>query len=216
MGAATALLGSALAALGGCDAEPDRTPDYEAPPRSVSVRPVAVPEIVDRPPSQPDPGRPPIRPDSLAPRRPPEPYVDRGVCPFECCTYRDWTAREPLRAFRAPRDRSAEAFALARGESFDALTGDVYIDTVGVVRVDEPVPWMTEPDSIGRFEPGDTVYVLSYRGEATYNLWHRGRVVQVANFWAPPPSPMEPPARGTLVRKGSKAHWWVRIRNAGG
>src|SRR6476661_2097404 len=26
---------------------------------------------------------------------PPMPYIDKGACPFECCTYRQWSVKQP-------------------------------------------------------------------------------------------------------------------------
>lgn len=38
---------------------------------------------------------------------PPTPYYDGGACPFACCTYGKWTARETnnVRAARSTRSR---------------------------------------------------------------------------------------------------------------
>ena len=156
-----------------------------------------------------------IRPAPGDPRRPPEPYVDRGVCPFECCVYREWLALAPIRAYARERDTAAVAFTLAGGERFQALTGNVHLDPPGVAVVRRPVTWREGPDSIGRFEPGDTLYVLSYLGEDHYRLWHRGRIVEFYRLW---PYPGERPTaepEGVLLRE-PREDWWAQVRNAAG
>jgi hypothetical protein len=51
---------------------------------------------------------------SLAQRnsKPPQPFIDRGACPFECCTYRSWDVTEPTVVRKAMNERSPVAFRL--------------------------------------------------------------------------------------------------------
>lgn len=146
--------------------------------------------------------------------RPAEPYVDAGVCPFECCTYGRWTAEQRVAVFLGPAGRHTAPFTLAAGERFHALTGDVHLRRVGVVRVTEPVVLSSgiagRPDV--RLERGDTVYVLSYVGEGTHRVWARGRIHETPQFWA---AAGDPPGRGALLHAPEPV-WWVYLRNARG
>ena len=54
---------------------------------------------------------------------PPAVYVDEGACPFECCTYREWTVRKSVTVFDRPNGR--ETAHLSKGERLKALTGEV-------------------------------------------------------------------------------------------
>ena len=61
--------------------------------------------------------------------------MDSGACPFECCTYRDWTAETTLTAYEShdPRSRGRVVFTLAPGERVTALTGIVRTTVAGEV-----------------------------------------------------------------------------------
>jgi hypothetical protein len=147
---------------------------------------------------------------------PPEPYVDRGVCPFECCTYRDWTALAPITAYTEPRAGSPMAFRIARGEQVRALTGDVHFARVGMVVVRRPVVVHTETGDSVSLGAADTAYVLSPLGEGVYHIWVRGRVVDAMFFWDDRNTYPRPKGEtAVLVREPVKV-WWVKVRAAGG
>ena len=46
-------------------------------------------------------------PDATAQSRPPVPFFDRGACPFECCTYRQWSVDKPTVMRSAMSDSKA-------------------------------------------------------------------------------------------------------------
>lgn len=199
--------------LATCTSPPDPPGDSAAVPSAARVEPAVT--VTTRPAASARREHPVIRPDPESPRHPPEPYVDEDVCPFECCIYREWIARGPLPAYRSERDTTVVAFTLARGERFEALTGSVHLDRVGVVAVRRPVTWREGPDSIGRFEPGDTVYVLSYLGEDHYRIWHRGRLIDGFRFWAYPEEPGQDRAEGDLLQE-PREDWWAKVRTRRG
>ena len=155
--------------------------------------------------------------------RPPEPHVERGVCPFECCTYRDWTADSTIRVYREEGSRAAVALLLARGDTFQAVTGNVHIVRLGIVRMRRPYTVFSETDArppnvLDTIPLGvnDTAYVLSYRGEGYYDVWIRGQVHAVAAFWDDRrlyPRPTGTP--GVLVQEPDE-RWWVQIRTRDG
>lgn len=177
----------------------------------------AYPEVAVAPSSgaPPPPVLPLIRPAPGDPRRPPQPYVDAGACPFECCTYREWVAVAPIPAYARERDTTAVAFTLAAGERFEALTGNVHLDPVGVVVVRRPVVWKEGPDSLGRWEPGDTLHVLSYLGEDHFRYWHRGRIVEFFRLWSLPGEPRAAEPEAVLLRR-PREDWWAQVRSARG
>src|SRR5688572_11341642 len=67
--------------------------------------------------------------------KPPQPYFDRGACPFECCTYRDWNVTEPTVVRKAMNDRSPVAFRLKKGERVVGVTGVVITTRPGIATV---------------------------------------------------------------------------------
>lgn len=157
-------------------------------------------------------------PARLAAQRPHEPYIDDGACPFECCTYRDWTALNAIRVYAAPRKAAPVSFTIPRGERFRALTGHVRFDRVGVVVMRHPMTLSGDQDrDTVRVAPGDTVYVLSDMGEGYVRLWVRGHVVSEEEFWMAPGQDQsgDPHARGILIREPVEM-WWVKVRSRTG
>lgn len=96
--------------------------------------------------------------------RPPSVFVDKGACPFECCTYRQWTAVRPVQTFQKPSLRAARLGTIPANTQVLAMTGEVR--TVGkkfiVHRVHD------------RYKPGDTLMVYTYHGEGVFTVWFDG------------------------------------------
>ncbi|MBK7392881.1 MAG: hypothetical protein IPI64_06200 [Chloracidobacterium sp.] len=133
--------------------------------------------------------------------RPPMPFVDKGACPFECCTYRDWTVEKATTIRSAMRDGSSIAFRLKKGERVRGLTGSVITSQAGEVRV-------LKRTKIGRFtaRPGDTLYLLTYVGEGFHRVWYKGKITEEETY------------DKTIFRqiREPKAVWWVKVRNSRG
>ena len=56
---------------------------------------------------------------------PSNPYIDRGTCPFECCTYRDWIANEGMVLVDRPDGKKIVA-RIEKGEKVQAMTGEIH------------------------------------------------------------------------------------------
>jgi hypothetical protein len=133
--------------------------------------------------------------------RPTMPFVDKGACPFECCTYREWTVDKPIAIRSAMRDGSSIAFRLKKGERVRGLTGSVITSQAGEVRV-------LKRTKIGRFtaQPGDTLYLLTYVGEGFHRVWFKGRITEEETY----------DRKIFRELRKPKAVWWVKIRNSRG
>jgi hypothetical protein len=141
--------------------------------------------------------------------------VERGICPFECCTYGRWSALAEVPVYAAEADTSRIAFRLSRGEEFTARTGNVHLDPVGLAVARDTLTLTPPGDSLPlHLSPGDTVQVLSPVGEGFFRMRVRGRVVEAEGFWA-----MTRPGRtrpmGELLRRPGWS-WWVEVQNAKG
>lgn len=146
---------------------------------------------------------------------PPDTYVDRGVCPFECCVYREWLARAPIQVYRIEGDTTAVAFVLAAGERFLALTGNVHLRPTGIALVRRNLIHSVGPDVVRRSEAGDTLYVLSYLGESHYNLWSRGEVLEGYGCWGEGDEMNAPTKPCELIRE-PREYWWAEVQNQAG
>ena len=108
-------------------------------------------------------------------------------------------------ARRTPSGTSPTVFTVQKGDNITALTGVVVTTSPGQVRFREPadLPWwefevvnvggqtVRRPKASGvvHVEPGETLYLLTYRGEGRTKAWFKGRLVIVATAF-PSGSPM--------------------------
>lgn len=145
-----------------------------------------------------------------AQEKPPVKLENWGVCPFECCTYREWTADDDIPIHQNRNEKSAIVFRLRQHEHFDALTGVVVTEKPGVVRIDRP---MQEGYVEGSDKPqlslkaGDIIYLLSPLGEGAYLFWYQGKVYRSSTDLASMP--------GTDAAQ-ARMVWWKQVRNRAG
>ncbi len=146
--------------------------------------------------------------------RPPEPFVEPDVMPYECVSFGRWLARDSTRVYEREGDTEEVAFTLVPGDSFTAETGNMHVVRAGIVRLLRPVE---EEWSGIRLAPGDTLYVL-YDGPEGYDrVWYRGRLGAVQVRWAPAgDSDTTASWVAGIVIEPWQSEWWVRIRRDGG
>ena len=141
---------------------------------------------------------------------PPDPYESWGVCPFECCTYREWAADADIPVHQERSDQSRVLFRLRAGERVDALTGVVVTRHPAAIRIDRPVRdgYSKNGDrpllSLNR---GDVVYILAPLGEGSYLFWYQGKVYR---------SGIDLAAMPGVEGKGMTLTWWKQVRNQSG
>ncbi len=136
-------------------------------------------------------------------------YIARGVCPFECCTYREWVLETPATVRPAPNGDAPAAFTLDTGTTIRADSGNVYVTSPGIVIADRPFPVAESPDA-PVVAAGDTLYLLDSMGEGFFHTRYRGRIYEssgAAWFGGGPPGST---TSGRLVR-GAESDWWVHV-----
>lgn len=126
-------------------------------------------------------------------RKPPIPFIDVGACPFECCTYRQWTVVKRVAVFDRPKGEKLVE-TLYNGDIVRGLTGEVISVPVSM-KADRDVP--DTP-----IKKGDTFYVLHYDGEGYWKVWLDGKITFVHESVMDFPKP--------------KAEWWVKIKDSHG
>jgi len=147
---------------------------------------------------------------AAAQEKPPANFENWGVCPFECCTYREWTAEDEIPIHQNRSEKSAVVFRLRRQEHFDAVTGVVVTEKPGVVRIDRPVQdgYLEGSDQPQlSLKAGDTIYLLSPLGEGAYLFWYRGKVYRSSTDLAAMPG---------VDAAGARMTWWKQVRNKAG
>lgn len=154
-----------------------------------------------------------LRAQEAAPKMP---YEDVGACPFECCTYREWTATARVTLLRDRRAGSGTAFVAQPGDRVRAITGVVITTRPGRAQVNRPVDLWTTEGTI-HVVPGETLYLLTYRGEGYFTAWFKGRLYdQVdASMFAGVNGACEThpeKCHGRVVEK-AVSEWWVRVKS---
>jgi hypothetical protein len=125
---------------------------------------------------------------------PPKIYIDKGACPFECCTYRAWKVTKDTDLFDKVDGTKIVGRAKA-GQTVQGVTGEVHTKPMKVkVKTHpgaEPLP--------KEIKNGDDVYVLTSQGEGFWKVWKNGRVISdVSECWDEANIP--------------ESTWWVKIK----
>ena len=125
---------------------------------------------------------------------PPDPYVSKGVCPFECCSYGDWIANRDLTVLDRPNGKPVAQ--LERLEHVAAITGEIETHPIRFqIRQNGP-----NSDN-GTILAGSTVYLLHPVGEGFWLIWFRGKVVEMdLRYDGPDP----------------RYQWWAQIKTRSG
>ncbi|HUR98486.1 MAG TPA: hypothetical protein VMZ26_10515 [Pyrinomonadaceae bacterium] len=132
---------------------------------------------------------------------PPVPYIDKGACPFECCTYRQWSVEKPTAIRSAMKDSAPVSFRLKAGEKVQGMTGVVITTQPGIARA-------LKNAKLGemRIKKGEQFYVLTNLGEGFTKVWFKGRIFQGEPY---------DDSNFKFIRE-PKSIWWVKIKNRKG
>jgi hypothetical protein len=141
-------------------------------------------------------------------KRPDLPFFDWNACPFEGCTYGQWTVRKPVVVYDTWKRTRRQVAKLAEGDKVVATTGVVITYQPGIIRANVDLP-----EYCG-LKKGDIVYTYSYRGEGAWAVWLNGKYHDA--YCVPPtPGPNEPRCRedcaATELQAGKK-EWWAKIK----
>jgi hypothetical protein len=144
--------------------------------------------------------------------KPPATYIDKGACPFECCTYRRWKTEKTTNAYSRPNRESTRVGKFTSGTRVVALTGEVR--TVA--------SRFTITKNHGKYKRGDVLWVYTPIGEGFYKVWFNGRIYEEGldyiegPFETSYPTCEETPDCWGKLDKPLKVEWWVKIRSADG
>jgi hypothetical protein len=140
-------------------------------------------------------------------QKPPENYVAKGVCPFECCRYGNWPVLKDTDLVASPESKRVVGKAM-KGSRAVGLTGEVHLKP-------EPVVVLVDGDL-----PKDSIaFVLDYVGEGFGHVYTRGRVVEVSLGYADYCFRLSESCWGETLLPSSERKgqvWWVKVRLASG
>lgn len=144
-------------------------------------------------------------------KRPPTVFVDKGACPFECCTYRAWKTEKTTTAYARPDRRSKQVGKFLAGTQVMALTGQVRT-VAGRFVVQRPHE---------KYNRGDVVWLYTYLGEGVFKTWFRGKMSEENIGFSPYGGSMgkrcevENLCWGELDKE-LEMTWWIKVRSADG
>jgi hypothetical protein len=119
--------------------------------------------------------------------------VDKGACPYDCCSYGEWRALRKILLVDEPGGKTIVA-TLNDGETVLALTGQVHTRPVHTKAT------KAAPD-LG-IKVGDHLYLLAFSDEG-WRVWHEGRVIEkVPPLW-----------EGLKVPQRT---WWAQVKTPAG
>lgn len=136
-------------------------------------------------------------------QRPPENYIAKGACPFECCQYGRWTVLKDTILVAAPGSKRTIGMA-KKGSRATGLTGEVHLKPEPVVVVFDGV---LPKDSI--------VFILDSGGEGSGRVYAKGKIIDTFLWYAEYClDPSEVCWGETLLppNERKKPVWWVKVR----
>jgi hypothetical protein len=141
-------------------------------------------------------------------KRPELPFFDWNACPFEGCSYRQWTAQKKVLVYDTWKHTRQEVAKLAAGQKVTAVTGVVITYKPGIIRMDRDLP------ERGLMR-GDTILTYAYRGEGTSAAWVNGKYDPSFDIsftkWPDGGGCQRDYCAATYVDLGKK-EWWAKIK----
>ena len=140
------------------------------------------------------------------PAKPPQYFEDPGACPFECCTYREWTVLSNTVFYKDRATNSPVVFEAKKGEHVTGLTGVVITSKPGKAIVRKAITLGEDKNKV-RARPGDALYLLHHVGEGYMKFWLRGRILSDQIY----------DGAGTFrIMSQPETVWWVKVKNQQG
>ncbi len=99
------------------------------------------------------------------------PFDEPGACPFQCCTYREWSVNWDTDIHTDRRDDSPVAFRAALGDTVTALTGVVTTTKVGRATASRQVSVGSKHTVVPAGQP---IYLLRNIGGGDWKIWVNG------------------------------------------
>ena len=140
---------------------------------------------------------------------PPTPYYDYGACPFECCTYRSWTAKADTVIRKDHSDSSPVVGSIKVGETVEGLTGVVITTKPGKVKILKAITLGSEKKI--SLKAGDIIYNLHYVGEGYDLFWYHGQTYEDQTSFK-----KDGKTYSWQVLSMPKWVWWAKIKLSDG
>jgi len=133
----------------------------------------------------------------------PEFYIDKGACPFECCTYREWRVEKATMLYAEPKSGSPSVGVAGKDSFVKAETGEVHT---------KPGKFIVKR-GVTSFRKGDILWVYTYLGEGYFKIWYQGKLIEeeIGIDYR------NPSARDWgYFEVIPDSTWWVKVRTSNG
>ena len=131
--------------------------------------------------------------------RPIAPYIYKKICPFEGgCDFTSIGTLQSIPAYAMAGDKLAKLFMVPIGDSLAFNFGSLFVERLGLAIVTHP--WQ-------EFLVGDTVIIMGYGGEGSFEIWHKGLAQYVECFW---PSNSSMDLAADLI-VSPQMTWWANV-----
>jgi hypothetical protein len=140
------------------------------------------------------------------------PFLDWNACPFEGCTYGEWTAAASVEVFDTWKPSRRRIATIPTDAVVTGVSGVVITSKPGVIRLNEDLP----QDDLRR---GDTILTYTYRGEGFSAVWFKGRFYRGYDItfakWPDGSGCLGNDCAGKYVDLGEKV-WWAKVKMKSG
>ena len=141
------------------------------------------------------------------------PFDAEGACPFQCCTYREWTVAWDTDVHAERRDDSPVAFHATIRDTVTALTGVVTTTKVGRATASRRVTIGSKRISVAAGEP---IYLLRSVG-SEWTVWVNGvtdvQYIPGGQGYCTGDKQSSDECALTVVEQPETV-WWAKIRDA--
>jgi hypothetical protein len=148
------------------------------------------------------------------------PYIEKDVCPFECCQFGLWVSKSVINVYANENDTSQIAFTISPNDTIIAETGNYYVKNFGKVVITR---------DISDFQIGDTLFVIRCVGEGWFIVSFQNefrRVYYYDILWRIKSHDddlgvefgreSEDSEYSGIMIEEPHAIWWVKIKNTQG
>ena len=146
---------------------------------------------------------------------PPIPFDEDGACPFQCCTYREWSVDWDTDLHADRRDDSPIAFHAPLGDTVLALTGVVTTTKVGRATAKRDAMVGTKRLPVA---PGQPIYLLRNVGGGDWKIWVNGVTDQqyIPSQGYCTADKQSSDECALTVMEQPDIVWWARVRDTRG
>ena len=141
------------------------------------------------------------------------PFDEPGACPFQCCTYREWSVDWDTDIRTDKRDDAPIAFHVAIRDTVTAVTGVVSTTKPGTASATRPVTIGSNRLAVASGQP---IYLLRNIGGGDWKIWVNGQTdkqyIPSQGYCSGANSNSDECALSVVEQP--EVVWWVKVRDS--